>query len=84
MISIREKIAELWKKEGQKEMINLTPEEQLSYNQSTTCHICRNEILSQKSLDEYDDYLEKMKEDKTLRWKRRSPENLGPKGKSKT
>lgn len=61
-------------------MKDLTDEQELAHRQATVCHICDKEILSQQLLSEYDASLEKMKKDKTLGWKRRSPENLGPKG----
>ena len=61
-------------------MAPLTPAEQLSYNQCSTCHICEKSITSKQSLADYDDQLKTMKADKSIRWKRRDPINLGPKG----
>ena len=77
---VREKIQQIWEAEGHKKMLPLTPAEKQRHARSSLCHICEKEIVSPLTVQQYDCHLETMKADKTLRWKRREIENLGPKG----
>lgn len=79
LIRIRERIEYIWAEEGHKPMEDLTPDEQFAYTQSTTCHICDQEIVSQQTSDDYDKWMKE--EGKGLsQQQRRLPVNLGPKG----
>lgn len=57
----------------------LTPAQQRSYNETIFCHICSEEITNYQTEEDYMLEYEKMKEDKSLFFKRRKKYYKGPK-----
>ena len=55
LMKFRKTIRELHENEFKKEMIPLTPTEKLHHDQVDVCHICKEKITCQLTLDEYID-----------------------------